>query len=74
MNHTYPARSLEQRVHELIDAYRTYGHLAADLDPLGLAPRDWSNLTLEQFGLSDAELETLIYVPAASLSLRRSGS
>jgi 2-oxoglutarate dehydrogenase E1 component len=42
---------LQYRVDELVDAYRTLGHLAAKLDPLGLAPRDDSPLDPANYGL-----------------------
>src|SRR5215217_3026666 len=51
--------SLKQsRVHQLINAYRSIGHLEAHLDPLSEAPAAHPKLSLEQFDLSDADLET----------------
>jgi len=51
--------SLKQsRVHQLINAYRSLGHLEAHLDPLGDAPPPHPKLSLAQFGLGDADLET----------------
>jgi 2-oxoglutarate dehydrogenase E1 component len=48
---------LQYRVDELVDAYRTLGHLAARLDPLGLAPRDHSPLELASYGLKPADVD-----------------
>ena len=47
----------EINVHELINTYRTYGHLNADLDPLKLQPRKSHLLELSNFELSNADLE-----------------
>jgi 2-oxoglutarate dehydrogenase E1 component len=48
-----------ERVHRLVEAYREHGHLSADLDPLGLVKRAGAQLALEDYGLSDADLETV---------------
>jgi len=48
-----------ERVHHLVEAYREHGHLAADLDPLGLVKRAGAQLALEDYGLSDADLDTV---------------
>jgi 2-oxoglutarate dehydrogenase E1 component len=51
--------SLKQsRVHQLINAYRRLGHLEAHLDPLSPPPAPHPKLSLSQYGLSDADLET----------------
>jgi len=51
--------SLKQsRVHQLINAYRSLGHLEAHLDPLGDRPPPHPKLSLAQFGLGEADLET----------------
>ena len=47
----------QERVAELIEAYRERGHLAADLDPLGLVIRTAPDLALANFGLSEADLD-----------------
>lgn len=47
----------ELKVNQLVKAYRDYGHLKADLDPLGLSPRNEEALKLEKFGLSADDLE-----------------
>jgi 2-oxoglutarate dehydrogenase E1 component len=43
-------------IFHLIHAYRQYGHLAADLDPLGHSPRRTSHLDLGNFGFAKADL------------------
>ncbi len=48
-----------ERVHHLVEAYREHGHLSADLDPLGLIKRAGAQLALEDYGLSDADLDTV---------------
>lgn len=44
---------------ELVDSIRAYGHLAADIDPLGTRPPGTPELTPEFHGLSEADLETI---------------
>src|SRR2546423_7348440 len=44
---------------ELVDAIRSYGHLAVQLDPLGTAPEGTPELTAEFHGLSDEHLESI---------------
>ncbi len=51
----------------LLMAYRGRGHLAAKLDPFDRARKRPQALTLEQFGLTDADLDTA--VPSALLDL-----
>src|SRR3546814_13207496 len=47
----------------LIRTYRVRGHLAADLDPLGLTKRELpADLTLEYHGFSGEETERPIYL------------
>ena len=43
----------------LLDSIRAYGHLAADIDPLGTRPPGTPELTPEFHGLSEADLETI---------------
>ncbi len=51
--------SLKQAsVHYLINAYRAIGHLQSHLDPLSDAPAPVAKLSLEQFHLSSADLDT----------------
>ena len=47
----------QRKVDELILRYRTWGHLAAQLDPLGTVRPFPSLLTLEALGLNDDSLE-----------------
>jgi 2-oxoglutarate dehydrogenase E1 component len=52
------AGRLQDRVSQLIRAYRVRGHLAARLDPLGVAPRQVpKELDLQYHGLSEADLD-----------------
>jgi 2-oxoglutarate dehydrogenase E1 component len=47
----------------LIRTYRVRGHLAANLDPLGLAKRDLpSDLTPEYHGFSGADIDRRVYI------------
>ena len=47
----------------LIRAYRVRGHLAADLDPLGLAPKDdHPELDPRTYGFTDADLDRKIFL------------
>ena len=46
----------QSKVAGLIDAYRTLGHLAASLDPLGVERPFPEELQLESFGLTDNDL------------------
>ncbi|MGH7898291.1 MAG: 2-oxoglutarate dehydrogenase E1 subunit family protein, partial [Candidatus Binatia bacterium] len=48
------------RVADLVDSYRNYGHLIADLDPLGHSPRAHGMLELEQFGFTDDDLDRIV--------------
>jgi 2-oxoglutarate dehydrogenase E1 component len=51
------AEILQERVAELINAYRIRGHLFAHLDPLGLLRPPPAELDIEHFGLSEADLD-----------------
>ncbi|HJP60337.1 MAG TPA: thiamine pyrophosphate-dependent enzyme, partial [Gemmatimonadaceae bacterium] len=44
---------------ELVDAIRSYGHLAVPLDPLGTEPEGTPELTLEFHGLSENSLRNI---------------
>ncbi|MDH4983339.1 2-oxoglutarate dehydrogenase E1 component [Hyphomicrobium sp. D-2] len=63
-----PAASLRAtqdsiRALQLIRAYRVMGHLAADLDPLGLADRKvHRDLKPETYGFTDADLDRPIFI------------
>jgi 2-oxoglutarate dehydrogenase E1 component len=45
------------RVYDLVYTYRTYGHLIADLDPLGRGSREHPLLALSEFGFTEADLD-----------------
>lgn len=47
----------EIQVYNLLEHYRNYGHLKAKLDPLDLTPADDSSFQLENFGLSNKDLD-----------------
>ena len=45
------------RVYDLVYTYRTYGHLIADLDPLGRGTREHPLLELSEFGFTEDDLD-----------------
>jgi 2-oxoglutarate dehydrogenase E1 component len=49
---------------KLVDAIRTFGHLAVPIDPLGTPPQGTPELTLDFHELTEADLET---IPGAAL-------
>jgi 2-oxoglutarate dehydrogenase E1 component len=49
-----------KRVRRLIEDYRELGHLAADLDPLGLVDRSRSRIRIEDYGLDESDLDTVV--------------
>jgi 2-oxoglutarate dehydrogenase E1 component len=51
------AQLFQHRVDQLVVAYRVHGHLAAKLDPLGLAPRDRSPVDPANYGLTPADYD-----------------
>lgn len=58
----FPARqdSLDLRIFNLLNAYRTYGHLKANCDVTALQPKEHpGELALENFGLSKGDLDQL---------------
>ncbi len=64
------ATELQSGVSALVNAYRVRGHLFANLDPLGLAPKPAMDLDLESFGLSDVDPETVFRAMGKHLPLR----
>ncbi len=56
--------SFQAKVDRLVQAYREYGHLRADLDPLALTQRA-ARFSLDAFGLSDADLDRRCADPEA---------
>jgi 2-oxoglutarate dehydrogenase E1 component len=51
-----------KRIRRLIEDYREIGHMAADLDPLGLVNRRANRLRVEDYGLDDGDLDRLVNV------------
>lgn len=45
--------------YKLLDAIRTYGHLAADIYPLNDRPKDSSRLELSYYGLTESDLRDM---------------
>src|SRR5207237_5631418 len=69
------AEEKQEAVAELIQAYRIRGHLFANLDPLGLHQKPANELDLENFGLTEDDLDTNFatgdfHVGAQTLTLR----
>lgn len=62
-NASLPKESFEFRVSRLIDGFRRYGHLLADINPLANkhAKESWQ-LTLERYGLSVGDLNRKVEV------------
>ncbi|MEM9553358.1 MAG: 2-oxoglutarate dehydrogenase E1 component [Acidobacteriota bacterium] len=56
--------SRQDRVNQLIHAYRVRGHLLADLDPLGSPSESIPELELERYGLSEGDLDSLFSTTA----------
>ncbi len=56
---------------ELVDAYRLHGHTAAQLDPLGGAPRGHPMLSLDFHGIQPSDLSA---IPASLLDLGGPGT
>ena len=48
------------RVSDLVEAYRNFGHLVADLDPLGHSHRSHPFLELERFGFAERDLSRTV--------------
>ncbi len=69
------ARDPQTRVNALIYAYRTLGHTIALLDPLGEPRPEQPELSLEELGLAEADLETVVssplYAGGRSMPLRQ---
>ena len=64
------AVQLQARVSAMVNAYRVRGHLFAKLDPLELQPRPPFDLSLETFGLSKVDPETVFAYGNQKLRLR----
>ena len=55
----------------LVESYRRFGILAADLDPLKLAKRNRELLQLERYGLSQSDLDMEFYTSVPSIGKRK---
>lgn len=65
------ASAKQGAVSRLIQVYANRGHLAANLDPLGLQERTTPYvLTLDYFGLSDADLNTEFFTGSRNAAIR----
>jgi 2-oxoglutarate dehydrogenase E1 component len=54
---TAPGKDLDIRVLNLLSAYKRFGHLAANLDPLGLSPIKYvAEIDYKNHGIDDADL------------------
>ncbi|MDA7962806.1 MAG: thiamine pyrophosphate-dependent enzyme, partial [Gammaproteobacteria bacterium] len=53
-----PSIHKQAQVSRLISAYRALGHLSAEIDPIGVMPRDSAPLDLAEFELGEADLDT----------------
>ena len=53
---------IQQRVGQLVRLFRVRGHVMADLDPLGRGRESHPELELEYHGLSENDLEQLVYL------------
>jgi len=51
------AQVRQDRVDQLVRAYRVRGHMIAKIDPLGLPRAHWAELDPEFYGFSDADLD-----------------
>ncbi|HWM87003.1 MAG TPA: thiamine pyrophosphate-dependent enzyme, partial [Kofleriaceae bacterium] len=48
------------QIYDLVHTYRQFGHMAADIDPLGASPRSHPSLDLALFDLTEADLEEMV--------------
>lgn len=58
---------------DLVHSYREFGHLIADIDPLGRRPDEHPLLKLEQFGLREDDLERDVTSPFYGLEIAALG-
>ena len=64
------ASAKQGAVSRLIQVYANRGHLAANLDPLGMQERPWPYvLDLDHFDLSDADLDTEFFTNSRSAAV-----
>ncbi len=64
----------QSRVHQLINAYRSIGHIESHLDPMGEPPPPHAKLSLGQFNLGPDDLDTVFdvgtYLGGGQMKLR----
>ncbi len=48
------------QIYSMVQTYREFGHLIANIDPLGRGSREHPFLDLEQFGLSEVDMDTVV--------------
>ncbi len=48
------------QIYSIVQTFREFGHLVADIDPLGQGQRTHPFLDISQFGLSEADLDTVV--------------
>jgi len=60
---------IQQRVGQLVRLYRVRGHVMADLDPLGTPPEPHPELELEYHGLSEDDLDQVVYLGDRNLEV-----
>ncbi|MBI3925421.1 MAG: 2-oxoglutarate dehydrogenase E1 component [Armatimonadetes bacterium] len=60
----------QERVDQLIRAYRVRGHRAARLDPLGRTPPPFPELQLEHYGLGEEDLDLRFSAQCMGLGVR----
>jgi len=66
------AGTRQERVDQLVRAYREMGHVTAKLDPLGLNQGEHHELDLEYYGLGPADLSSRFSVKLGEETARRS--
>ena len=65
---------IQQRVGQLVRLYRVRGHVMADLDPLGRQPEAHPELELDYHGLSESDLDQVVYLGDRDLEAYTLGS
>jgi 2-oxoglutarate dehydrogenase E1 component len=55
-----PTEAAHLRCYDLVHTYREFGHLIADLDPLGRGSREHPVLALSEFGFTEADLDQIV--------------
>jgi 2-oxoglutarate dehydrogenase E1 component len=55
-----PTEAAHLRCYDLVHTYREFGHLIAELDPLGRGSREHPVLALSEFGFTEADLDQIV--------------